>query len=47
MTLEQHKELAQKYIHPDKMIYLIVGDAATQLQPLEKLGFGKPVLIKY
>jgi len=47
MTLEQHKELAQKYIHPDKMIYLIVWDAATQLKPLEKLGFGKPVLIKY
>jgi zinc protease len=47
MTLERLKELAQKYIHPDRMIYLIVGDAATQLEPLEKLGFGKPVLIKY
>jgi hypothetical protein len=29
------------------MIYLIVGDAATQRKPLEKLGFGKPVLIEY
>ena len=27
------------------MIYLIVGDAATQLDKLEALGFGKPVLL--
>ncbi len=47
MTLERLKELAQKYIHPDRMIYLVVGDAATQLKPLGKLGFGKPVLIEY
>ncbi|MCF7832967.1 MAG: insulinase family protein [Candidatus Marinimicrobia bacterium] len=44
-TLESHKKLAEKYIHPDKMIYLVVGDAATQLEPLEKLGFGKPILL--
>jgi hypothetical protein len=25
---------------------VVVGDAATQLKPLEKIGFGKPVLIK-
>ncbi len=47
MTLERHKELAQKYIEPDKMVYLIVGDAATQMKSLEKLGFGKPVLIEH
>ncbi len=45
MTLEQHKELANKYIHPDKMIYLVVGDAKTQLKPLKKLGFGMPTVI--
>jgi zinc protease len=45
MTLEDHKALAGKYLHPDNMIYLVVGDAATQLEPLEKLGFGKPVLL--
>jgi hypothetical protein len=28
------------------MVYVVVGDAATQLKPLEKIGFGKPVLIK-
>ncbi|HEX2975846.1 MAG TPA: insulinase family protein, partial [Bacteroidales bacterium] len=45
MTVEQHKEIAQKYINPDRMYYVIVGDAATQLKPLEKAGLGKPVLV--
>jgi zinc protease len=45
MTLESHKILANKYLHPEKMIYLVVGDAATQMEPLEKLGFGKPILL--
>ena len=44
LTLEQLKELAVKYIHPDKMYYVVVGDAETQLKELEKVGFGKPVL---
>jgi zinc protease len=46
LTLDQHKELAQRYIVPDRMIYLVVGDAATQMKPLADLGLGKPVLIK-
>jgi len=46
LTPEQHKELAQKYIDPDRMIYLVVGDGAKQMKPLEKLGLGKPILIK-
>jgi zinc protease len=45
MTHERHKQLAQKYIIPDRMVYLVVGDAKTQLKPLAKLGIGKPVLI--
>jgi zinc protease len=45
MTLEQHKMLAQKYIHPDKMIYLIAGDKATQMEKLKELGFGDPILL--
>lgn len=45
LTVEDVQALAIKYIHPDKMIYLIVGDAATQLAKLENLGFGKPVLL--
>ena len=46
MTIEDHKTITDKYIDPDKMYYVIVGDAATQLKPLEKIGFGKPVLVK-
>jgi len=42
MTLEQHKALADKYIEPSRMYYVIAGDAATQMEPLEKIGFGKP-----
>ncbi|NTV83060.1 MAG: insulinase family protein, partial [Bacteroidales bacterium] len=46
MTLEQHKALAQKYIDPNRMYYVIAGDAATQMEALEKIGFGKPELVK-
>lgn len=45
LTVQDIKLLAESYIHPDKMIYLIVGDAATQKDKLEKLGFGKPILL--
>ena len=46
MTIEEHKAITDKYIVPDKMYYVVVGDAATQLKSLEKIGFGKPILIK-
>lgn len=46
LTVADVQALAKKYIHPNKMIYLVVGDAATQFDKLEKLGFGKPVLLK-
>lgn len=45
MTLEQHKALAQKYLDPSKMIYLVVGDAATQLDQFKSMGFDKVVLL--
>jgi zinc protease len=45
-TSDEAKAVIDKYIIPDKMVYVVVGDAATQLKPLEKIGFGKPVLIK-
>ena len=45
LTVEDVQALAEKYIHPDRMIYLIVGDADTQLDKLEKLGMGKPILL--
>jgi zinc protease len=37
--------LAAKYIDPSKMYYVIAGDAKTQLDPLESIGFGKPILV--
>jgi Predicted Zn-dependent peptidases len=46
MTVEDSKAIAEKYILPNKMICVVVGDAATQAKPLEKIGFGNPVLIK-
>lgn len=46
MTVDEHKVITNRYIVPDKMYYVIVGDAATQMKPLEKIGFGKPVLVK-
>ncbi|RKS53663.1 zinc protease [Gillisia mitskevichiae] len=39
MTLEQHKKLAQKYLDESKMAYLVVGDAATQLDQFRDMGF--------
>lgn len=45
MTVEEHKAVTEKYINPDKMYFVIVGDAASQLKPLEKIGFGKPVML--
>ncbi len=40
------QELAEKYINPDKMYFLIVGDAETQLEKLIDLELGEPVLLK-
>ena len=45
LTVEDIKTLAGKYIDADKMIYLVVGDAETQLPRLEELGLGKAVLL--
>jgi zinc protease len=45
MTLERHKELAQTHILPERMVYLVVGDAATQREPLEALGLGPAELL--
>ncbi len=45
VTKEQIKELANKYVNPDKMIWLVVGDAETQLERMKELGYGDPVLL--
>jgi len=45
MTLARHRELAQRFLDPNHMIYLVVGDAATQLAPLRQAGLGQPILL--
>ena len=45
MTVEDHKAITQKYFDPGRMYYVVVGDAATQMKQLEKVGFGNPVLL--
>jgi len=45
LSVDDVKELAEKYIKPNQMIYVIVGDAETQLDKLKALGFGDAVLL--
>jgi len=45
-TAEKLLTMANKYIDPSRMYYVVVGDAKTQLDDLEKVGLGKPVLVK-
>ncbi|MDX1544462.1 MAG: insulinase family protein, partial [Christiangramia sp.] len=45
MTLEQHKELANKLLDESKMAYLVVGDAATQFQQFKEMGFDEVILL--
>jgi zinc protease len=46
MTVEKIKALSKKYLDSGKMRWLVVGDAKTQLEPLKKIGFGDPVVLK-
>ena len=46
LTVEKQLEFANKYIDPSRMYYVVVGDAKTQLDPLEAVGLGKPILTK-
>jgi len=45
MTLERHKELANKYLDAAKMGYLVVGDAATQFAKFKDAGFDEVKLL--
>jgi zinc protease len=45
MTVAQVQDLSRKYLDTDKMFWLVVGDAKTQLPRLKELGFGEPVLL--
>ena len=45
MTLEQHQLLANKYLDPSKMAYLVVGDATTQYPQFKSMGFDEVMLL--
>ena len=45
LTVGMVERLASKYVDHEKMIWLFVGDADTQLERLKELGYGNPVLI--
>ena len=45
MTTTDIAELAREYLDPGKMVWLVVGDATTQLPRLRSLGLGSPILI--
>ena len=45
MTLVDFKRLANAYLRPDAMNYVVVGDAKTQSERLKALGFGDPVML--
>lgn len=45
MTLTQAKDVYSKYIQPDKMVYIVVGDARTQFTRLKDAGLGEPIML--
>lgn len=45
MTVEEIRRLAARYLDADKMIWLVAGDANTQLARLKELGLGEVELI--
>lgn len=45
MDVKEAQRLIGEYMNPDKLIYVVVGDGKTQLNRLNNLGLGKPVLV--
>lgn len=45
MSVEKIRELSKKYLDANKIVWLVVGDAKTQLTRLKALGFGEPILL--
>jgi zinc protease len=45
MTIERARELAERYLDGERMAWLVVGDARTQLGRLGALGLGAPVVL--
>lgn len=45
VTKEQAEAAAQKVIHPDSLVWVVVGDKASLQEKLDNLGYGKAILI--
>lgn len=45
MTLDDFTEVIETYLDESQMIYVVVGDAKTQLGRMAELGYGEPVLL--
>jgi zinc protease len=45
LTLAEHTALAGKYLHPEKLVFVIAGDKETQFDKLKELGLGDPILV--
>lgn len=45
LSLEETRALYRRYLDEGKMIYLVVGDAKTQLENVKKFGYGDPILL--
>jgi zinc protease len=44
MTVDTVRALAKRHVQPDRMHYVLVGDAQSQVTPLKALGLGDPVV---
>lgn len=42
-SLEDIHQVIKQHLNEQQMIYLVVGDAATQLKRIKELGYGEPV----
>jgi len=45
LTLEEVKAMLEKYVNLDNMVYVVVGDKATQYDRLRVEGIGDPILV--
>jgi len=45
MDLTVARNLINNYLDEDQMIYLVVGDAKTQLERIKELGYGEPIVL--
>ncbi len=45
LSLDDAKSIYQRYANEQEMIYVVVGDAKTQLENVKKFGYGDPIIL--